>query len=126
MIAITRPAKTSCHWAMYWPTNELTATGTAYTPMGQIVDEKAVVNAVVGLHATGGSTNGVLHLLAIAHEFGLHLDIDEFGAVADRTPIVADLQPGGRFTATITPTDQPITTHRRTPAASITASASAT
>ena len=42
----------------------------------------------------------MLHLLAIAHEFGLHLDIDEFGAVADRTPVVADMQPGGRFTAT--------------------------
>ena len=50
--------------------------------------------------ATGGSTNGVLHLLAIAHEFGIPLDIDEFGAIADRTPIVADLQPGGRYTAT--------------------------
>ena len=49
--------------------------------------------------ATGGSTNGVLHLLAIAHEFGIPLDIDEFGAIADRTPIVADMQPGGRFTA---------------------------
>ena len=49
--------------------------------------------------ATGGSTNGVLHLLAIAHEYGIALDIDEFGAIADRTPIVADLQPGGRYTA---------------------------
>ena len=49
--------------------------------------------------ATGGSTNGVLHLLAIAHEFGIPLDIDEFGAIADRTPIVADMQPGGRYTA---------------------------
>jgi dihydroxy-acid dehydratase len=42
----------------------------------------------------------VLHLLAIAHEFGIELDIDAFGPIADRTPIVADLQPGGRFTAT--------------------------
>ena len=49
--------------------------------------------------ATGGSTNGVLHLLAIAHEFGIPLDIDEFGAVADRTPLIADMQPGGRYTA---------------------------
>ena len=49
--------------------------------------------------ATGGSTNGVLHLLAIAHEFGVPLDIDEFGAIADRTPIVADMHPGGRYQA---------------------------
>ena len=64
------------------------------------VTRDALENAIASVAATGGSTNGVLHLLAIAHEFGLHLDIDEFGAVADRTPIVADLQPGGRFTAT--------------------------
>ena len=42
----------------------------------------------------------MLHLLAIAHEYGIPLDIDEFGAIADRTPIVADMQPGGRYTAT--------------------------
>ena len=41
----------------------------------------------------------MLHLLAIAHEFGIELDIDEFGAVADRTPIVADMKPGGRYSA---------------------------
>jgi dihydroxy-acid dehydratase len=41
----------------------------------------------------------VLHILGIAHEFGVPLDIDEFGAIADRTPVVADLRPGGRFTA---------------------------
>ena len=56
-------------------------------------------NAIASVAATGGSTNGVLHLLAIAHEFGIALDIDEFGAIADRTPIVADMQPGGRYTA---------------------------
>ena len=64
------------------------------------VTREALENAIASVAATGGSTNGVLHLLAIAHEFGLQLDIDEFGAVADRTPIVADMQPGGRFTAT--------------------------
>jgi dihydroxy-acid dehydratase len=64
------------------------------------VTREALENGIASVAATGGSTNGVLHLLAIAHEFGLQLDIDEFGAVADRTPIVADLQPGGRFTAT--------------------------
>jgi dihydroxy-acid dehydratase len=63
------------------------------------VTRKALENGIASIAATGGSTNGVLHLLAIAHEYGIALDIDEFGKVADRTPIVADLQPGGRFTA---------------------------
>ncbi|MEO8228655.1 MAG: dihydroxy-acid dehydratase [Chloroflexota bacterium] len=65
-----------------------------------IVDRDALANGIASIAATGGSTNGVLHMLAIAHEFGLSLDLDEFGAIADRTPIVADMQPGGRFTAT--------------------------
>ncbi len=63
------------------------------------VTRAALEDAVAAVAATGGSTNGVLHLLAIAHEYGIPLDIDEFGAIADRTPIVADLQPGGRYTA---------------------------
>jgi dihydroxy-acid dehydratase len=64
-----------------------------------IVTREALENGIASVAATGGSTNGVLHLLAIAHEYGIPLDIDEFGTVADRTPIVADMQPGGRFTA---------------------------
>ena len=64
-----------------------------------IVNRNALENAIASVVATGGSTNGVLHILAIAHEFGLTLDIDEFDAIAERTPIVADMQPGGRFTA---------------------------
>ncbi|MFP5342584.1 MAG: dihydroxy-acid dehydratase, partial [Candidatus Limnocylindria bacterium] len=63
------------------------------------VSRRAIENGIASVAATGGSTNGVLHLLAIAHEFGIPLDIDEFGAVADRTPIVADMRPGGRYTA---------------------------
>ncbi len=65
-----------------------------------LVTREALENGIASVAATGGSTNGVLHLLAIAHEYGIELDIDEFGTVADRTPIVADMQPGGRFTAT--------------------------
>ncbi len=65
-----------------------------------IVTRRALENGIASVAATGGSTNGVLHLLAIAHEFGIPLDIDDFGAVADRTPIVADMTPGGRFNAT--------------------------
>jgi dihydroxy-acid dehydratase len=64
-----------------------------------IVTKASLENAIASVAATGGSTNGVLHLLAIAHEFGMDLDIDEFGAIADRTPIVADMKPGGRYSA---------------------------
>ena len=64
-----------------------------------IVTRNSIENAIASVAATGGSTNGVLHLLAIAHEFGIPLEIDEFGAIADRTPIVADMRPGGRYTA---------------------------
>jgi dihydroxy-acid dehydratase len=65
-----------------------------------IMTKPALENGIASIAATGGSTNGVLHLVAIAHELGIGLDVDEFGAIADRTPIVADMQPGGRFTAT--------------------------
>jgi dihydroxy-acid dehydratase len=63
------------------------------------ITRMALENAIASVAATGGSTNAVLHLLAIAHEFGIPLDIDEFGAIADRTPIVGDMVPGGRYTA---------------------------
>jgi dihydroxyacid dehydratase/phosphogluconate dehydratase len=63
------------------------------------VTRKSLENAIASVAATGGSTNGVLHLLAIAHEFGIPLELDEFGVIADRTPIVADMRPGGRYTA---------------------------
>jgi dihydroxy-acid dehydratase len=63
------------------------------------VTRRSIDNAIAAVAATGGSTNAVLHLLAIAHEYGIPLAIDEFGAIADRTPIIADLQPGGRYTA---------------------------
>ncbi len=65
-----------------------------------IVTRHALENGIASVAATGGSTNGVLHLLAIAHEYGIPLDIDEFGAIADRTPVIGDMHPGGRFAAT--------------------------
>jgi len=65
----------------------------------QIITRKSIENAIASVAATGGSTNGVLHLLAIAHEMGIPLDIDDFDKIASRTPIVADLKPGGRFVA---------------------------
>ena len=64
-----------------------------------IVTRKAIENAIASVAATGGSTNGVLHLLAIAHELGIPLSVDEFDTIAERTPIVADMVPGGRYTA---------------------------
>jgi dihydroxy-acid dehydratase len=65
----------------------------------QLITREALENAVAAVAATGGSTNGVLHLLAIARELDIPLTIDEFDAIAARTPIVADLKPGGRFVA---------------------------
>jgi dihydroxy-acid dehydratase len=65
----------------------------------EFVTRRAIDNAIACVAATGGSTNAVLHLLAIAHEYGLALEIDEFGEIADRTPIVGDMIPGGRYAA---------------------------
>src|SRR5262245_56813069 len=64
-----------------------------------IATRAAFDNAIAGVAATGGSTNAVLHLLALAHEAGVSLGIDDFDAVSRRTPLWADLKPGGRFTA---------------------------
>jgi dihydroxy-acid dehydratase len=65
-----------------------------------IVTRAALENAIASLAATGGSTNGVLHLLAIAHEAGVPLTLDDFDRIAAKTPIVASLRPGGRYVAT--------------------------
>jgi dihydroxy-acid dehydratase len=65
-----------------------------------VMTREAIENAVASVAATGGSTNGVLHLLALSHELGLDLTIDEFDRIAERTPVVADIKPGGRFVAT--------------------------
>ena len=56
-------------------------------------------NAIAAVAATGGSTNAVLHLLALAREAGIPLSLDDFDRVSRRTPLIADLKPGGRFTA---------------------------
>jgi dihydroxy-acid dehydratase len=66
----------------------------------RLITREALENAVAAVAATGGSTNGVLHLLAIAREAGIELTLDDIDAIATRTPIVADLKPGGRFVAT--------------------------
>jgi dihydroxy-acid dehydratase len=66
----------------------------------QILTRAALENAAASVAATGGSTNAVLHLLAIANELDIDMTIDAFDRIAERTPIVADIKPGGRFVAT--------------------------
>jgi dihydroxy-acid dehydratase len=66
----------------------------------QVITREALENAIASIAATGGSTNGVLHLLAIALELGIPLSLDDFDRIAARTPVVASLKPGGRFVAT--------------------------
>jgi dihydroxy-acid dehydratase len=64
-----------------------------------ILTRDAFENAIASVAATGGSTNAVLHLLAIAREAGVELDIEDFQTVSARTPLLADLKPSGRFVA---------------------------
>ena len=66
----------------------------------KIITKAAIENAIAGVAATGGSTNSVLHLLAIANEAKLSLSIDDFDRISSKVPIIADLKPGGRFVAT--------------------------
>jgi dihydroxy-acid dehydratase len=66
----------------------------------KIITKAAIENAIAGVAATGGSTNAVLHLLAIAREAGIPLSIDDFDRISSATPILADLKPGGRYVAT--------------------------
>ncbi|MGH3003384.1 MAG: dihydroxy-acid dehydratase [Gaiellaceae bacterium] len=70
------------------------------TRPSHVLTRESIENAITAIAATGGSTNGVLHLLAIAHEAGIELTIDDFDRVSARTPIVADIKPGGRYVAT--------------------------
>jgi dihydroxy-acid dehydratase len=66
----------------------------------QIITREALENAIASVAATGGSTNAVLHLIAIAHELGLQLELEDFDRISTATPLLADLKPGGRFVAT--------------------------
>ncbi len=64
-----------------------------------IITRDSLENAIAAIACSGGSTNGVLHLLAIANEMGVELSIDDFDQVSERTPLLCDLKPGGRFVA---------------------------
>src|SRR5688572_16662555 len=65
----------------------------------QLINRKSFENAIAAVAATGGSTNGVLHFLALARELGVDLQIDDFSRISKRTPILADMKPGGKYTA---------------------------
>ena len=65
-----------------------------------VITKPALENAIASAAMSGGSTNSVLHLLAVAREMGVPLSIDEFDAISERTPLLCDLQPGGRYAAT--------------------------
>jgi dihydroxy-acid dehydratase len=64
-----------------------------------VITRGSIENAIAAVAATGGSTNGVLHLLAVAYEAGIELELEDFDRVSARTPLLADLKPGGRFVA---------------------------
>ncbi len=65
----------------------------------QIITRAGLLNGIAAVMATGGSTNAVLHLLAVAHEAGVKLELDDFDDVSRKTPLLADMRPWGRFTA---------------------------
>jgi dihydroxy-acid dehydratase len=65
----------------------------------QIITRESLENAIAAIACSGGSTNGVLHLLAIAKEMGIELSIDDFDEISERTPLLCDLKPGGQYVA---------------------------
>jgi phosphogluconate dehydratase len=73
----------------------LTAEGNEYTPVGHVIDEKAIVNGLVGLHATGGSTNHTLHLIAIAAAAGLQVTWQDMADLSEVVPLLARVYPNG-------------------------------
>jgi dihydroxy-acid dehydratase len=66
----------------------------------KVITRDSLENAIACVCASGGSTNGVLHLIALAHELGIELNLDDFERISRNTPLYADLKPGGRFVAT--------------------------
>jgi dihydroxy-acid dehydratase len=66
----------------------------------EVITRGSLENAIAAIATTGGSTNGVLHLLAVAREAGVELEIEDFDRISSKTPLLADLKPGGRFVAT--------------------------
>ena len=73
----------------------ITALGNDYTPIGRVLDERTFVNGVVALHATGGSTNHVMHLAAMANAAGITLTLDDFDALSRVVPLLTRIYPNG-------------------------------
>ncbi len=73
----------------------ITAMGNEFTPAGEMIDERSIVNGVVGLHATGGSTNHTLHLLAMARAAGIVLTWQDISDLSDAVPLLARVYPNG-------------------------------
>ncbi len=73
----------------------ITALGNAYTPVGRMIDERSIVNGVVGLHATGGSTNHTIHLIAMAAAAGIQLTWQDISDLSDAVPLLARVYPNG-------------------------------
>ena len=73
----------------------ITALGNDYTPVGEMIDERSIVNGVVGLHATGGSTNHTIHLIAMAAAAGIKLTWQDISDLSDATPLLARVYPNG-------------------------------
>jgi dihydroxy-acid dehydratase len=65
----------------------------------EIITRESLDNAIAAIASSGGSTNGVLHLLAVAHEAGIELSLDDFDRISERTPLLCDLKPGGQYVA---------------------------
>lgn len=74
----------------------ITALGNDYVPVGRMLDERVFVNGVVGLHATGGSTNHTMHVIAMAAAAGIKLTWDDFSDLADVTPLLCRVYPNGK------------------------------
>ncbi|HHS94808.1 MAG TPA: phosphogluconate dehydratase, partial [Rhodobacterales bacterium] len=74
---------------------EITNLGNAYTPLGRVLDEKTFVNGIVGLMATGGSTNLILHLPAMARAAGIELSVEDFAEISAVVPLMARVYPNG-------------------------------
>ncbi|MEO0637094.1 MAG: phosphogluconate dehydratase [Pseudomonadota bacterium] len=74
---------------------QITAQGNEFTPAGRMIDEKSIVNAVIGLHATGGSTNHTLHLVAMAKAAGIALTWSDISDLSDAVPLLARVYPNG-------------------------------
>ncbi|HOW77195.1 MAG TPA: phosphogluconate dehydratase [Candidatus Competibacteraceae bacterium] len=74
----------------------ITALGEEYIPVGRVIDERAIVNGIIGLLATGGSTNHTLHLVAIAHAAGIVINWDDFSELSAVVPLLAKVYPNGK------------------------------